>query len=368
MDQVHASVVCGPSRVPALEAALRRRATPDGMLPRLEELGDDPPLCAHFRAVDPSAGAARDLLARFLGSPILRLAQPRSHSELRLRAASLGAIRFLMMENEADLVIESPGHPSAYILIIPLAGMAHHRAEQQVIHTRPGTALIRNPSCHIHLAGDTPLRTLFVRIDADVISSRLTRLLRRPLKEKLAFDYRLDLADQGRSLWNSMSWLCKELDNEESVLRKQPAVAQQAEIMLVDTLLSVQHSNHSDALAAAACVAVPRHLKIVLTAIDSAPEAAWSLSDMANAGDVSVRTLCDAFRHFRGCTPMEFVRSVRLARARDELRRNGQSVSISDIARRWGFGHPGRFAATYRRAYGQTPSETLRFGAGQEGD
>ncbi|MEV0379444.1 hypothetical protein [Nonomuraea sp. NPDC050643] len=32
----------------------------------------------------------------------------------------------------------------------------------------------------------------------------------------------------------------------------------------------------------------------------------------------------------------------------------------ADIAARWGFGHPGRFAALYRETYGCGPGATLR--------
>ncbi|MEU4690491.1 helix-turn-helix domain-containing protein [Actinoplanes sp. NPDC023714] len=34
--------------------------------------------------------------------------------------------------------------------------------------------------------------------------------------------------------------------------------------------------------------------------------------------------------------------------------------TVADIAKRWGFGHAGRFAETYRNRYGHWPSETLR--------
>jgi AraC-like DNA-binding protein len=33
---------------------------------------------------------------------------------------------------------------------------------------------------------------------------------------------------------------------------------------------------------------------------------------------------------------------------------------VADVAMRWGLVHTGKFAAAYRRAYGESPSETLR--------
>jgi AraC-like DNA-binding protein len=35
-------------------------------------------------------------------------------------------------------------------------------------------------------------------------------------------------------------------------------------------------------------------------------------------------------------------------------------VSVAEVAARWGFSHLGRFAAAYRKRYGESPSHTLR--------
>ncbi|WP_234365235.1 helix-turn-helix domain-containing protein [Streptomyces sp. RTd22] len=35
-------------------------------------------------------------------------------------------------------------------------------------------------------------------------------------------------------------------------------------------------------------------------------------------------------------------------------------VTVTEIAARWGFWHPGRFAALYRESYGRSPHQTLR--------
>jgi AraC-like DNA-binding protein len=36
------------------------------------------------------------------------------------------------------------------------------------------------------------------------------------------------------------------------------------------------------------------------------------------------------------------------------------TTTATAVARKWGFGHYGRFAADYRRRFGHKPSETLR--------
>jgi transcriptional regulator GlxA family with amidase domain len=67
------------------------------------------------------------------------------------------------------------------------------------------------------------------------------------------------------------------------------------------------------------------------------------------------------FRKHRDCTPLEYLRRVRLHDAHlDLLTGNRATNTVSEVARRWGFGHLGRFAVHYREHYGESPHETLR--------
>jgi AraC-like DNA-binding protein len=38
----------------------------------------------------------------------------------------------------------------------------------------------------------------------------------------------------------------------------------------------------------------------------------------------------------------------------------GDGTTIAAVAARWGYARAGRFAAAYRKEYGETPSQTLR--------
>ena len=87
-----------------------------------------------------------------------------------------------------------------------------------------------------------------------------------------------------------------------------------------------------------------------------------SATELARAAHVSERTLYDGFQREFGLTPLAFVRRFRLERVRDALIASdlSQSATVAEIALRHGFGHLGRFAASYRERYGESPSETLR--------
>ncbi|MFH8724712.1 helix-turn-helix transcriptional regulator [Streptomyces termitum] len=85
------------------------------------------------------------------------------------------------------------------------------------------------------------------------------------------------------------------------------------------------------------------------------------LADIAAAVPVTPRAVQYAFARHAGTTPLAHLRRVRLARAHEELRAaDPGTTTVAAVAARWGFAHPGRFAAEHRREYGTTPARTLR--------
>jgi AraC-like DNA-binding protein len=87
-----------------------------------------------------------------------------------------------------------------------------------------------------------------------------------------------------------------------------------------------------------------------------------TLSEVAEAAGISVRSLQYGFRRFRNITPLAYLREIRLEAAQTELSSPLNMLSIKDVAVKWGFTHMGHFAARYRAAYGEMPSETARLG------
>jgi transcriptional regulator GlxA family with amidase domain len=59
---------------------------------------------------------------------------------------------------------------------------------------------------------------------------------------------------------------------------------------------------------------------------------------------------------------MSYLRQHRLDLVHDELRRvdPATGAKVTDVALRYGFAHTGRFAASYRERFGESPSTTLR--------
>ena len=105
---------------------------------------------------------------------------------------------------------------------------------------------------------------------------------------------------------------------------------------------------------------VPRHVRHALDYIRANFREKITLADLATAAGTSQRALLQQFRRFVGAPPIAHLLRMRLTEARAELQRCDPSASISDVALRCGLTHVGRFAAEYRKAFGELPSATLR--------
>jgi AraC family ethanolamine operon transcriptional activator len=85
------------------------------------------------------------------------------------------------------------------------------------------------------------------------------------------------------------------------------------------------------------------------------------LSDLCQAADVSERTLECAFKEVTGLSPMAYLTRLRLHRVRAALlAAKSRSTRISAEALKWGFWHFGEFSHSYRKCFGELPSDTLR--------
>jgi AraC-like DNA-binding protein len=84
-------------------------------------------------------------------------------------------------------------------------------------------------------------------------------------------------------------------------------------------------------------------------------------ADAARAAGISTRVLQLAVRRHEDTTPSALLRGIRLDRVRAELREASPSTTtVRAVAEQWGFGHLGRFAASYEERFGELPSATLR--------
>jgi AraC family transcriptional regulator, ethanolamine operon transcriptional activator len=86
----------------------------------------------------------------------------------------------------------------------------------------------------------------------------------------------------------------------------------------------------------------------------------FSSRALCQATHMSERSIELLFREAYGISPRTWSQLARLNAARHDLLRNDiHTVSVTEVASRWGFYHFGRFSAAYRRLFGEAPSATI---------
>ena len=89
------------------------------------------------------------------------------------------------------------------------------------------------------------------------------------------------------------------------------------------------------------------------------------ISRLCRVVGLSERSLRNAFYRVHGMSPKRCLLADRLREVRRALSETGEKpTTVTDVATRFGFYELGRFAVTYRKAFGERPSATLR-GAGR---
>ncbi|MFJ3385105.1 MULTISPECIES: AraC family transcriptional regulator [unclassified Curtobacterium] len=116
-----------------------------------------------------------------------------------------------------------------------------------------------------------------------------------------------------------------------------------------------------DALPAALSAPRNARLRAMVEHVHANARETVTVADLAAVGGLSVRSVQEAFARVLGVSPLTYLRGVRLDHVRqDLLDLDPQSVTVGDVARRWGFAHLGRFSAVYLERFGEYPKQTLR--------
>ena len=133
--------------------------------------------------------------------------------------------------------------------------------------------------------------------------------------------------------------------------------------LAVAVLDTFAHESAAETATAIALVAGGARLRRAVEHLRDHAHEPVGLAEAAAVAGLSSRGLQAAFARHLGTTPTLYLRSVRLERARAELRElDPTRATVAEVARRWGFGHLGRFSGTYRQRFGEYPSETLQRG------
>ncbi|TNC19264.1 AraC family transcriptional regulator [Amycolatopsis alkalitolerans] len=259
-----------------------------------------------------------------------------------------------------DVYVEPGRLDSFFVVQMPVSGKARIRCGREQTDTMPGLASVPRPTEHLSMRLSADCARLIIRIERPPLEALVRDVLDRPLDRPLAFALTMDLATgYGPAFQRMTMWLANELNRPDTLLAE-PLIRTRVEQQVMLGLLRTQPCNYDLAHTGREHAAPHRVVRTVLELMESHPEWAHTATSLARAAGVTPKTVQNKFRQELECTPMDYLRNVRLQRVHDTLHAaRPDEVRVHEVATRWGFLHLGHFAAAYRRRFDETPRQTL---------
>ena len=268
-----------------------------------------------------------------------------------------------LLEMDYGMAVRLSADPlPGYVAVsLPLSGAlsaSHQGRRFDAVAGR--SAVVGSPASDLVMDWDAALRLQVLRVDLDALQSLAARLVTSQAeKPDLQFDPVMDAAETAAVLGQTR--LMQQVLADAGSGAVNPLVTAQLREQVMSTLLLGQPNNWMSALRHRP-ESVPRTtISEAADLMRTHADEALTVEGVARAVGLSVRALHAGFRRELDRSPKQYLQQVRLERAHADLvvAAPASGIRVIDIAHRWGFSHPGRFATAYRQHYGEAPAATL---------
>jgi AraC-like DNA-binding protein len=325
--------------------------------PGRESRADSASIVSRMSATD--IDSAVGVLSEAYSEVTVRFARPTRELRVQITASRLSNITLGCLEISSSTV-RSACYP-LFAVCLPISGQIQITTNAGSAHVDGRSGVVVSPGCPVavdYLSDDCRMQTIL--FEQSAFEKELSMMLGMPVARPLCFDLRLGLTGPPSPFQRALALLQNELD-EPGGLATLPAMSTRLGRLVISALILSQPNTYSEELTRPAAPPGSRAIRNALELIERWPIEIETVADIANAVGLSVRALDDGFQRYVGTPPMSYLRRVRMSRAHDDLVAADPDLTTATIiARGWGFGHYGRFAAEYRRRYGRKPSEALR--------
>lgn len=273
----------------------------------------------------------------------------------------LPGVSLLEMDYGMAVRLSADPLPGYVAVSLPLSGALTARHQGRRFDAVAGrSAVMGTPASDLVMDWNAALRLQVLRIDLDALQSFAARLVTaEPEKPDLQFDPVMDAAETTAVLGQTR--LLQQVLADAAAGAVNPLVTAQLREQVMSTLLLGQPNSWMSALRHRPGSAPRTTISEAADLMQAHADEALTVEGVARAVGLSVRALHAGFRRELDQSPKQYLQQVRLERAHADLvvAAPGSGVRVIDIAHRWGFSHPGRFATTYRHHYGEAPAATL---------
>lgn len=292
--------------------------------------------------------------------PLGRLLRP----DATMRSAKVGRITFTRFSYGVPIHLSDfdPGAGNILVLNTLRGALRHHCETGSPADTGPGESFVVDCSrAEYWLDGDADHMQLNLTIPHDVMAETAHRWFGFVPDDRL---WTKRLAFGGRdSRWRALlSYVVQSIRADGSLEGDHGtggAMGRRLEELICVDLLQIWAAGAGVSLKDGARAAAPRYVRDAEALMERRAQDPPTIGEVAAAVGVSARTLSAGFQRFRGVSPSAFLGERRLEGLRQALGRARPGDTVTSIASDWGYLNFGALAQTYRRRYGEPPSQTL---------
>ena len=271
----------------------------------------------------------------------------------------LDRLRFVQFSLGTEVRVDLPEHEDYLGFLIARRGGARVDIRSESVTIAPQTsAAILVPGARVRMDLRPDYDQIHLRVDEAVLRAHAETILGRSAPAAPRFRSHTLPLGPGFGAW--LGVLEGLVSEGRSGAELSPLLTKSVEDLLLTQLVlghpDLGAGEHAAEAAASTGPATTKRVRLALDHIAAHLTEPLTVTGIAEAAGMSVRTLQRAFRDQLGVSPLAHVQKERLHAARADIL--GGDSAISEIAFRWGFSHSSRFTAAYARLFGERPSQT----------
>ena len=312
----------------------------------------------HGRLFDTrDAGEAQTRLGQVFSPHALRVLDDGARFHAWADHLPFGSLSMNRLAWHAPVAVDPGALLDYYLLCFPLPAHIEYLHGRELRRAGPGDLAVVGGGERFHFTAAVGYEQLVLRIERQAVETAWTALAGTVPRAPICF-YNPD------SEW-TVSALAPALGLLTGALRGEfdGTALRHLDVRLQDLLLTtllLQHPHSARPTAIQSVRSNPACLRKAKAFLLERLEEPMSLIRLSEGIGVPGRTLQAAFQASDGLGPMQWLRARRLEGVRAALlEKNGAPPRVAATALRFGFTHLGEFTQHYRRAFGETPSQTL---------
>jgi len=307
-----------------------------------------------------SVAAARRYMSEVFRSHDLSIAPGETEVHMRHEAVRPGGVSLHWLKYGAPVTMTAPEMGGFYLFQFQLGGACEirHRGRAETVAGGHGYAV--DPSDPLSKTWDRDCEQLIVRVDRNFFEAFAAREMSVDVGGCLDFGFDiLPVATGPRCVVE----LANAVRDDAAQARNgftHPRVIEHLDVTMMSLLLASFPHRFREQYDRTGEACAPYYVRRAEDYVRAHWREPIAIGDLAQAANVSVRSLFNGFRRFRNATPMAYVKALRLDLAHGELlRADSSEKSVTGIALACGFTHMSKFARDFQARFGERPSAVL---------